>query len=173
VRPLLWARRTDTEEYCQIRRIKFLSDEMNDDLSFARVKVRKQLLPLMQSFNNRIVEAISRTATQLREDSAVLFNDSDALLRHAAVSNNEKDDETKTPVLDVKVLSDAPPALRRRALRQWLSDARGSTRRLEMVHLLAVEKLLEGNSGGKVAELPNGGRVTRRRNRLEFESEKD
>jgi len=42
-----------------------------------------------------------------------------------------------------------------------------------MVHLLAVERLLEGNSGGKVAELPNGGRVRRRRNRLEFETEID
>jgi hypothetical protein len=51
---------------------------MNDDLSFARVKVRKQLLPLMQSFNNRIVEAISRTATQLREDGAYLS----AILMH-------------------------------------------------------------------------------------------
>ena len=175
VRPLLWVRRIDTEEYCGLRKIKFLSDEMNDDLSFARVKVRKQLLPLMQSFNNRIVEAISRTATQLREDGAVLLNDSDALLRRAAVSNIEKDDEktdeTKPPVLDVKVLSNAPAALRRRALRQWLSEARGGTRRLEMVHLLAVERLLEGSSGGKVAELPSGGRVRRRRNQLEFESE--
>src|SRR4029078_9395801 len=119
VRPLLWARRIDTEEYCRLRRVKFLSDEMNDDLSFARVKVRKQLLPMMQSFNNRIVEAISRTAAQLREDGAVLFNDSDALLRRAAVSNNEEgeeSDETKPPMLDVKVLSNAPPALRRRAL---------------------------------------------------------
>jgi hypothetical protein len=74
-------------------------------------------------------------------------------------------------MLDVKVLANEPPALRRRALRQWLSDARGSTRRLEMVHLLAVEKLLEGSAGGRVVELPNGGRVRRRRNRLEFESE--
>ncbi len=127
----------------------------------------------MQSFNNRIVETISRTAAQLREDGEVLFNDSDALLRQAAVSIEESGDETKAPVLDVKVLANAPPALRRRALRQWVSDARGGTRRLEMVHLLAVEKLLEGNSGGKVAELPNGGRVRRRRNRLEFESEID
>ena len=172
VRPLLWARRIETEAYCRVRKIQFLSDEMNDDQKYARVKVRKQLLPLMQSFNNRIVEAISRTATQLREDGAVLFNDSDALLRRAAVSNEESD-ETKPPMLDVKVLSNAPPALRRRALRQWLSEARGSTRRLEMVHLLAVERLLEGDSGGKMAELPNGGRVRRRRNRLEFESEND
>jgi tRNA(Ile)-lysidine synthase len=172
VRPLLWARRTETEAYCRFRKIQFLSDEMNDDLSFARVQVRKQLLPLMQSFNNRIVEAISRTATQLREDSAVLGSNSDALLQRAAVSNEESD-ETKVPALDVKVLAEAPPALRRRALRQWLSSARGSTRRLEMVHLLAVEKLLDGNAGGRVAELPGGGRVKRRQNRLEFESEND
>jgi tRNA(Ile)-lysidine synthase len=172
VRPLLWARRTETEAYCRVRKIRFLSDEMNDDLSFARVKVRKQLLPLMESFNNRIVEAISRTATQLREDGAVLVNDSDALLQRAAVSNDESG-ETKVPALDVKVLAEAPPALRRRAVRQWLSNARGSTRRLEMVHLLAVEKLLDGNTSGRVAELPGGGKVRRRRNRLEFESEND
>jgi tRNA(Ile)-lysidine synthase len=173
-RPLLWAHRIETEDYCRFRKIKFLADEMNDDLSFARVKVRKHLLPLMQSFNTRIVEAISRTATQLREDGVVLADDSDALLRRSAVSNQESEDaksETKTPALDVKVLANAPPALRRRALRQWLSDARGSARRLEMVHLVAVEKLLEGNAGGRVVELPNGGRVRRRRNRLEFESE--
>jgi tRNA(Ile)-lysidine synthase len=171
VRPLLWARRVETEAYCRLRKTEFRSDEMNDDLSFVRVKVRKQLLPLMQSFNNRIVEAISRTATQLREDGAVLVSDSDALLQQAAVSN--EGDETKPPALDVKVLAAAPPALRRRALRQWLSNARGNTRRLEMVHLLAVEKLLEGNAGGRVAELPKAGRVRRRRNRLEFESEND
>jgi tRNA(Ile)-lysidine synthase len=177
-RPLLWARRVETETYCRLRKTAFLSDEMNDDLSFARVKVRKQLLPLMQSFNHRIVEAISRTATQLREDGAVLVSDSDALLRRAAVSNEENDEdggetETKVPALDVKVLAGAPPALRRRALRHWLSNARGSTRRLEMVHLVAVEKLVEGNEGGRVAELPGGGKVRRRRNRLEFEAEND
>ena len=168
-RPLLWARRTETEDYCRLRKVEFLSDEMNEDETFARVKVRKHLLPLMQSFNNRIVEALSRTAAQLREDSAVLFTDSGALLRRASIPN--EDSETKAPALDVKVLANAAPALRRRALRQWLSDARGGIRRLEMVHLSAVENLLKGNAGGRVVELPSGGRVVRRRNRLEFESE--
>jgi len=168
VRPLLWARRSDTEEYCRLRRTAFLSDEMNDDQRFVRVKVRKQLLPLMESFNNKIVEALSRTAAQLREDGAVLFNDSGALLKRASLEA-----ETETPALDVKVLSAAPPALRRRALRQWIAEARGSARRLEMVHLSSVEKLLDGNAGGRVVELPSGGRVRRKRNRLEFESEND
>jgi tRNA(Ile)-lysidine synthase len=171
VRPILWARRIETEDYCRLRKTEFLSDEMNDDHTFARVRVRKQLLPLMQSFNNRVIEALSRTAAQLREDGSVLFNNSGALLRQAVVSTQQN--ETDTPALDVTVLANAPPALRRRALREWLSAARGSARRLEMVHLLAVEKLLEGNAGGRVVELPQGGRVRRRRNRLEFEFEND
>ena len=174
VRPLLWTRRTDIENYCRLRKTEFLEDEMNNDTGFARVRVRKQLLPLMQSFNNRIVEAISRTAAQLREDRAVLGSGSHDLLGRASLDetgDEETDGETKTPALDVKVLANEPPALRRRALRQWLSQARGSARRLEMVHLLAVEKLLEGTAGGRTVELPGGGRVRRSKNRLQFESE--
>ncbi|HEU4769708.1 MAG TPA: tRNA lysidine(34) synthetase TilS [Pyrinomonadaceae bacterium] len=171
VRPLLWARRGDTENYCRLRKTEFLTDEMNSDQKFARVKVRQQLLPLMQSFNNKIVEALSRTASQLREDAAVLLNDSDDLLRRAAVLDHLDGNEIETPVLDVKVLAAAPAALRRRALRQWIAEGRGNTRRLEMVHLLAVEKLLEGSAGGRVVELPGGSRVRRKRNRLEFELE--
>lgn len=173
VRPLLWARRNDTENYCRLRRTEFLEDEMNRDSGLARVRVRQQLLPLMQSFNNRIVEALSRTAAQLREDRAVLFSDSDELLQRASLSVAGDTDETKTPALNVKVLAGEPPALRRRALRQWITKARGSARRLEMVHLLAVEKLLEGTAGGRTVELPGGGRVRRSKNRLEFDTEND
>jgi tRNA(Ile)-lysidine synthase len=175
VRPLLWARRRDTESYCRLRRAEYLVDEMNSDPALSRVRVRQQLLPLMQSFNNRIVEALSRTAAQLREDRAVLLGDADELLQRASLSDGDsagdEGDETKPAPLNVKLLANEPPALRRRALRQWLSEARGNARRLEMVHLLAVEKLLEGSAGGRIVELPGGGRVKRSKNRLEFESE--
>lgn len=171
VRPLLWARRRDTENYCRIRKTEFLTDEMNSDVRLARVRVREQLLPLMQSFNNRVVEALSRTAAQMREDRTVLANDSGDLLARASLTNEGDEDETETPALNVKVLANEPPALRRRALRQWLAKARGGTRRLEMVHLLAVDKLLEGSAGGRTVELPGGGRVRRSKNRLEFDSE--
>jgi hypothetical protein len=35
-------------------------------------------------------------------------------------------------------------------------------RRVELAHVVAVEKLLEGSRGGRVAELPGGGCVERR-----------
>jgi tRNA(Ile)-lysidine synthase len=171
VRPLLWARRADTENYCRLRKTAYLTDEMNNNAGFSRVRVRQQLLPLMQSFNNRIVEAISRTAAQLREDRAVLASNSDDLLERASVSAEDDEHESAVTPLNVKLLADEPPALRRRALREWIAQARGGTRRLEMVHLLAVEKLLEGEAGGRTVELPGGGRVKRTRNRLEFEAE--
>ena len=57
-RPLLaWAGRRDTEGFCRARGIEFRHDEMNEDEAFARVRVRRQLLPMMRSFNPRISEA--------------------------------------------------------------------------------------------------------------------
>jgi tRNA(Ile)-lysidine synthase len=126
------------------------------------------LLPLMESFNSRVVEAISRTATLLREDSSLLYENAADLLKKATVGSNDGKNKTEAPTLDVQVLSTAPPALRRRALREWITNARGDARRLEMVHLVAVERLLEGVKGGRIVELPSGGRVTRRRGRLEY-----
>jgi tRNA(Ile)-lysidine synthase len=163
-RPLVsWARRSETEEYSRILGVEFRVDEMNDDESFSRVRIRKQLLPLMESFNNRIVEALGRTASLLGEDATVLSDQAGELLKLAIGSPTKaqpKNSETKLPALDVKVLLQAPAAVRRRALRQWLGAARGDLQRIEMSHLLAVEKLLTGR-GGSIVELPGSFRVTR------------
>jgi tRNA(Ile)-lysidine synthase len=171
-RPLLsWARRSDTEDYCRLRQIDFQVDEMNHDEMFARVRVRKQLLPLMKSFNNRVVEALSRTATLLNEDALALSAEARRVLE-LAVQQPEKNSETKSPSLSVSVLLQSPAAVRRRALREWILRSRGDLKRLERVHLVAVEKLLEGDRGGRVAELPAGMIVTRKRGMLELSRKK-
>jgi tRNA(Ile)-lysidine synthase len=163
-RPLVsWARRSDTEDYARILGVEFRVDEMNDDETFSRVRIRKQLLPLMESFNSRIVEALGRTASLLGEDATVLSDQARELLKLASgsLTNGQAGNiETKLPELNVKVLLQAPAAVRRRALRRWLADGRGNLNRLEMSHLLAVEKLLTGR-GGSIVELPGSFRVTR------------
>jgi len=170
VRPLLWARRSQTEEYCHQRQIDFLHDEMNDDERFARIKIRKQVLPLMQQLNKKVVEALSRTASLLKDDGKVLVNDADLLLTRA-MEGLPVNPETRIPSLRVDILAEAPPALRRRAIRKWISNGRGHSRRLEMVHLLAVDGLLQGNKGGRVVELPDGFRIRRKKGWLEFDAE--
>ena len=172
IRPLVsWARRSDTENQCRVGKVGFRVDEMNDDETFSRVRIRKHLLPLMKSFNPRIVEGLNRTAILLGEDAEALADAARKLLDFAS-QKSRKADETKQPSLSVNVLSQAPAALRRRALREWILRARGNLHRLEMVHLLAVEGLLSNARGGRVAELPGGMKITRKRGMLELSNKK-
>ena len=157
-RPLVsWARRSDSEDFCRERRVEFRQDEMNQDETFSRVRVRKQLLPLMHSFNSKIVEALGRTATLLREDAGALSEEAGKLLKHAATQPRENSAETKANLLSVSIMAEAPAAVRRRALRMWIERERGHLRRLEMVHLLAIDQLLVGSRGR------TSGAVARRR----------
>lgn len=161
-RPLLsWARRQDTEAYCAVRSVDFRHDEMNADENFARARARHRLLPLMESFNPRIIEALSRTAELLREDSRALESAAERLLE---LSENG----SKGKTLHTDLLAAARPALRRRALRRWLAEKRGDLRRLELAHIRAVEGLLVGDRGGRVVELPGGSTVSRSRQVLLF-----
>jgi tRNA(Ile)-lysidine synthase len=165
-RPLLsWARRGETLAYCQARGVEPRTDEMNHDEGFSRVRVRRQVLPLMESFNPRFIEALARTAALLRDDSRALERGSALLLE---LSLAEPPGPKAGSVLRCDLLADAQPALRRRALRLWLQKCRGSLRRLERVHVLAVEDLLLSNRGGRLAELPGGARILRKRGHLYF-----
>lgn len=164
IRPLLdWAEREQTEEYCRERKVIFRQDEMNEDERFARVRVRKELLPLLQTFNPRAVQALGRTARLLRADASVLNHAAAELLARAS---GPASDGESSPPLSVRQLIEAPAALRRRALRQWIAVGRGDLRRIELVHLLVVERLLEGERGGRIVELPGGAKVARRRGLL-------
>lgn len=163
VRPFLsWSRRADIETYCRERDIDFRRDEMNEDETFTRVRIRRQLLPLMKTFNPRIDEAISRTGELLKDDNQALNRAAGRLLELSM------DESTKRKQLRSDLLGVAPPALRRRALRLWLERCRGHLRRLEFAHIAAVENLVTENRGARTIELPGGASVSRKRGLLTF-----
>ena len=154
-RPLInWARREDTEEYCRQRSIEFRMDATNADETFARVRVRRRLLPLMNSFNPRLVEAVVRTAEVLREDNRALEGAAAHLLQLSLNGDGKRARQPNRLYTDLLAL--APPALRRRALRLWLAMCRGDLRRLERSHILAVDTLVLGVRGERTIELPRG-----------------
>jgi tRNA(Ile)-lysidine synthase len=163
VRPFLsWARRADTERYCHDRNIDFRHDEMNEDETFTRVRIRRQLMPLMETFNPRVREAIARAGELLKDDNEALDLAAGRLLE---LSLEESKEQTQ---LRTDLLAVAPPALRRRALRLWLERCRGHLRRLEFSHIAAVESLVLEDRGARTIELPGGARVSRKRGLLVF-----
>jgi tRNA(Ile)-lysidine synthase len=143
---------------------------MNADEAFARVRVRTQIIPLLKTFNPKAEEAIGRAAEILREDNSALDAAVGRLLEYSGVtasSSNQKQATIRADLLRI-----AQPALRRRALRQWLSINRGDLRRLERAHIAAIENLLFSPKSGRLVELPGGGVVTRRAGCLHFEGKK-
>jgi tRNA(Ile)-lysidine synthase len=142
---------------------------MNLNEKFARVRVRRQLLPLMQTFNPKLVAGLARTAELLREDSSALDRGAARLLELSLEPDPAAaDGEAAWTLLRFDLLAAAPPALRRRALRLWLEQCRGDLKRLERVHIAALERLVLGDRGGRLIELPGGARVSRQRGTLQF-----
>src|SRR5205823_1308233 len=77
------------EQAARRARYEFRTDEMNNDEAFARVRVRTQLLPLMQSFNPKLVEALARTAEVLREDNHALESAAGRLFELSIATNED------------------------------------------------------------------------------------
>ena len=71
-RPILEISRSETREIATLADLPFRDDPMNDDLTLTRNRVRRTLLPLMNEFNPRAVEAIARAATIVDADAALL-----------------------------------------------------------------------------------------------------
>ena len=62
IRPLLGIRRDDTEAYCRQRGYSPREDPTNKDQSILRNRIRHELLPILETYNPKIREVLSRTS---------------------------------------------------------------------------------------------------------------
>jgi tRNA(Ile)-lysidine synthase len=153
VRPLLtWAKRLDTESFCRYSGVEYRYDTMNEDTAFRRVRIRKILLPLLEDMNPKIIDTLANTAALMRE----------------APAENEKGVPDELTLAELKALD-----VRHRldTIRYWLRHRRGNSRRLQLKHIQAVERLVRSTSSGRMAELP-GGTVVKSAGRLRYEENK-
>ncbi|GAA5164798.1 MULTISPECIES: tRNA lysidine(34) synthetase TilS [Amycolatopsis] len=151
-RPLLDVPRAATRAACAALGVEPWEDPFNTDPRFTRVRLRAEVLPLLEDvLSGGVAAALARTATQLREDLETL----DAL-----AGEFRTDEET----LDAKELEPVPPALRRRVLRRWLLG-RGACD-LSDGHLRAVDALVGEWRGQGGVWVPGGLVVVRTHGRL-------
>lgn len=155
LRPLLGVRRATTEAACAELGLPVWHDPHNADARFTRVRLRREVLPLLEDvLAGGVAAALARTAAQLRDDVDALDTVAAQLL--AAAKDGEK--------LVIDAVTGHPPALRRRVLRAWLG-ASGVTG-LTDEHLRAADLLAgRGPDRGGVA-VPGGLELVRERGRL-------
>ncbi|WP_147115891.1 tRNA lysidine(34) synthetase TilS [Pseudonocardia sulfidoxydans] len=154
-RPLLDVRRTVTRTACAELGVRVWNDPHNDDPRFTRVRLRHEVLPLLEDvLAGGVAEALTRTAAQLRDDGDALD----------ALADRVRQDAEHGPDLHAAALAGVPPAVRRRVLRAWLRDA--GVNDLTDLHLRSSDDLVGRWRGQGGIALPGGLDLVRRDGRL-------
>jgi tRNA(Ile)-lysidine synthase len=119
VRPLLEMTRSETAEFCQSRSIRVWEDSTNQDLNYARNRIRQELIPYLQThFNPQVEQSLAQMAELLAADVECLEEAAAALLRAALqIPQGSASSELG---LNRVVLRSQPLALQRRVVRQFL-----------------------------------------------------
>jgi tRNA(Ile)-lysidine synthase len=156
VRPLLGITRAQTVLACEETAIEFWNDPHNMNSDFSRVRVRNEVLPLMEEkIGPGISAALSRSASLLRDDADALDAIADAAISHLDLTD-----------LDCESLGELPRAIRTRIIRTALYAAGAPSGSITWDHVAAVEALITHWHGQGALSLPGGVKVERISGRL-------
>ncbi len=135
-RPLLGVRRRQTHAVCADLELSAWDDPHNHDRRFTRVRLRTEVLPLLEdALGGGVAEALARTAAALREDTDALDAMADDVRRRV----------TSDRGLDVTAIEPLPASVRRRVIRGWLLG--GGAIGLTDLQIRAVDALVTGWRG--------------------------
>lgn len=125
VRPLLNVTRAETGQFCQLRKLPVWEDAANQNLKFARNRIRQELLPYLAQFNPQVEQTLAQTAELLAAEVDYLETAAQGVLQQAMSSTETESCSVITHSsgnlgMNRQVLRTAPLALQRRAMRQFL-----------------------------------------------------
>ena len=149
-RPFLWVQREVVRN--SVSDLEIYSDPHNDDLHFARVRVRNEVLPVLErELGKSIIASLARTADMLHDDADALD----------AFANDALTDE-------VDELQYLDRAVRTRVLRILALQAGALANDLTREHVLAIDQLVTNWHGQGPLNLPGQVDVTRAHGKLLF-----
>jgi tRNA(Ile)-lysidine synthase len=130
VRPLLNVTRAETAEFCRTQELPIWEDATNHDLTYARNRIRHEVLPYLTThFNPQIEQTLAQTAELLTHEVDYLEAVATELRQQASHwASNQARTEANEPsswALNRVSLQTHPLALQRRVMRQFLQTTIG------------------------------------------------
>jgi len=151
VRPMLEITRTQTGTFCQQQNLPIWEDSTNQDLNYARNRIRAELLPYLEThFNPQAEEALAQTAELLRADAEYLEIAAKELRLQASFSNIS---EGKYQI-NRHILQSAPLALQRRIFRQLLQEILPTSPSFN--HIEKIRALISAPNRSQTDPFPGG-----------------
>jgi len=159
---MLGVARATLRDACQALGFEPWDDPHNADPSYARSRVRHEVLPVLErALGPGVAEALARTAAQLRADA-------DALDLLARAETERLAGDAGASGLDTAALAVLPAAIRTRVLHQAALAAGCPAGALTSRHVQALDALVTGWHGQRWADLPGGVRGSRQCGKLLF-----
>jgi len=149
IRPLLAIGRQETADYCRNHQLLPRIDASNLSLSPLRNRIRHQLIPLLESYNPRVAEALVRTA-RIADDDLAFFNQEIDRVWGKIIQK-----QGNTITLDKQGFLELPSALKRYLLRRTIEDLLGNLKDIETRHIEEIMDALT-KPAGKRLSLPGG-----------------
>ncbi|MGB3189002.1 MAG: tRNA lysidine(34) synthetase TilS [Limnoraphis sp.] len=135
VRPMLEILRSQTGQFCQDQQLKIWEDSTNEDLSYARNRIRTELIPYLQThFNPQTEQALAQTAELLQAEVDYLEQTTEQLYQQAISTEL---DSTGLKINRL-ILRQAPLALQRRVMRRWLQQILPTSPSFEQIEKLTA-----------------------------------
>ncbi|MDO8472252.1 MAG: tRNA lysidine(34) synthetase TilS [Dehalococcoidia bacterium] len=147
VRPLLEARRSETEGYCQRFDLRPRRDITNQSLHLLRNRIRLELLPLLRQYNAGFDAVLGRTSRIARDDLQALE------LWAAGMWTEVARNEGGSLHLDRNRLLTCPPGLRRVLVRRALEESLGGPRDIRAGHIESLMNALNMPAGKRLSLL--------------------
>ena len=156
VRPLLGIDRATTEIACHESNIEYWVDPHNSNQDFTRVRVRDNILPLLENdIGPGIIDALARSAKILREDAIALDEWAENVFRQVEPMD-----------IEISILTTLPVAVRSRVLRMAIYAAGAPAGSISAAHLEPIEAFVSDWRGQGHTSLPGGVKVCRISGRL-------
>lgn len=161
IRPLLFAERSEIEDFAAAEKLPFRNDSSNAEDYYTRNFIRHNILPLLKDeINPSIVPTLNR--------SAELFRELEAFLKYTARQNYEVvvvQDSNEQLLLSISRLRSNPKLIQHYIL--MLASESFAGAKLEYQQVYRVLELMEGLSGARV-EINKQNSVFRDREHLVF-----
>ncbi len=149
IRPILWAKREEIEEYIRSNGYDYVEDATNSFDHYTRNKIRHQILPFLEEVNSKSVEHICSAAEKLSAVSAYMDREAEKLMCSSAVKYPQ----------EVQILKAAffqgDEVLRIPALQKCVEYLSGSLANMTEEHFLKLLELFQMQTG-KELTLPYG-----------------
>lgn len=144
IRPLLFLKRAEIEEYLKAQGISWITDSTNEETEYTRNKIRHQIIPVMEEINPQAVTCIGRAAENMWKIEEYLQEQTDILYGKYVKKIGDTFCIEKECSLEKEIMQSY-------LIMRVLEKASKGKKNITAAHIEAVRGLFKGRTGASVS----------------------